>query len=60
MTRDSTRASQTEPPIISLSTSLLGNFNNDPTSGLDLGILFQSVSNRDVATEPTWMCSRRF
>ena len=41
MTRDSTRASQTEPPIISLSTSLLGNFNNDPTSGLDLGMLFR-------------------
>jgi hypothetical protein len=30
------------------------------TQGVGAGMLFQNVSNRDVATEPTWMCSRRF
>jgi len=36
-----TRAGQTGPPIISLSTSLLCNFNKEPTGGLDPGMLFQ-------------------
>ena len=41
MIGDSTRASQTEPPIISISTFPLGYFTSEPTSGLNLGMLFQ-------------------
>jgi hypothetical protein len=41
MIGDFTRAGQAEPPIISLSTSLLCNFNNELTGGLDPGMLFQ-------------------
>jgi hypothetical protein len=41
MIGDFTRAGQAEPPIISLSTFLLCNFNNEPGGGLDPGMLFQ-------------------
>ena len=41
MIGDFTRADQTGPPIISLSTSLLRNFNNEPTDGLGPGMSFQ-------------------
>ena len=41
MIGDSTRASHTEPPIISLSTLPFDNFTNKPTNGADLGRLFQ-------------------
>ena len=41
MIRDSTRASQPEPPIISISTFPFDNFNNKSTFVLDPGMVFQ-------------------
>jgi hypothetical protein len=41
MIGDSTRASQTEPPIISFSTSSINNFVTKPATGVELRVLFQ-------------------